>query len=161
MTAPPLKDNSAQPLIKTLKIFLDANLSQATTEAKKINGHVEQIPSIPDILKMIVERKEDIIREESPELIKDIHALFASIAKLKDSSYSASLIDFKLLDSLYIIAHNVGELRLSNWDSTYKIHILSYCSEMSTFYRNNNGEKGNDFVRKQFDLSKNIVKYIP
>ena len=158
----PLKESQAQPLIKTLKVFLDANLSQAPSEAKKISRHVEQIPSIPDILKMIVERKEDIIREESPELIRDINALFEALTKLKESSHSSSLVNFELLDALYSIANPVGELNLSERDLTYKIHIITHCSELFTHYcKTNKWQNVDYFFKRQSELGKNLVKNGP
>ena len=157
-TPPPLKDNSTQPLIKTLKVFLDANLSQAPSEAKKINGHVEQIPSVTDILKMIVERKDEIIREESPELIKDINGFYKSVIQLIESPHSSSLVNFALIDALYSIAHSVGDLKLSDLHSSYKSFLINHCADLSSFYRRKQGENGNYFLGKQLELIKQLAK---
>ena len=159
-TPPPLKDNSAQPLIKTLKVFLDANLSQAPSEAKKINGHVEQIPSIPDILKMIVEHREDIIREESPESIEDIRCLFQSIAKLKGSPFASSLVNFQLLDALFSIAHKVGDFhQLSISNKTNKAAILTLCSLLNIYYSKQGGEKSGYLDTRDHDLLVHFTKH--
>ena len=156
-TPPPLKDNSAQPLIKTLRVFLDANLSQAPNEAKKINGRAEQIPSIPDILKLIVERKEDIIHEENPNNVQDFADLFESVTNIKDSSFSSSLINFQLLDALFSIAYKIGDLQLSNLNKIHKSAILTYCGLLSHHYRLQGGENTDYFFSRKHDL---LVHYL-
>ena len=159
-TPSPLQDNSAQPLIKTLKVFLDAHLSQASSEAKKINGHVEQIPSLPDILKMIVERKDDIIREESLENVQDLRCLFQSLAKIKDSPFSSSLVNFQLLDALFSIAHKVGDFhQLSISNKTNKAGILTLCSLLHAYYSKQGGESRGYFHTRDHDLLAHFLKH--
>ena len=148
-----------QTLTKTIKVFLDANLAEISDPSKKINGKVEQIPSINEILKLIVERKEDIIREESPDNVQDLRCLFQSIAKIKDSPFSSSLVNFQLLDALFGIAHKVGDFQLSTVNKTNKAGILTYCALLNFHYRLQGGENSGYFYSRNHDLLAHFLKH--
>ena len=84
-------------LTKTIKVFLDANLPESPETPKKINGQVEKIPSVNELVKGIIEKRESLLNETSPENSRDIEALFSSLTKLKDTSSASSLVNFELL----------------------------------------------------------------
>ena len=141
-----------QTLTKTIKVYLDANLAEISDPSKKINGQVEKIPTVNEILNWIVQHKEDIICEEGPGIIKDMQAVFASLVKLEKTSFSFSLVNFKLLDALYIIADKMMDLKLPKVESSFKYRIIAHCSELATHYQLSGGEKNNHFLLKQKEL---------
>ena len=157
-TPSPLKESSEQPLIKILKVFIDANLSQETATAEKINGQVRQIPSINEILKLIVARKEDIIREESPDNVQDLEGFFESITKLRETPLSPSLVNFDLLDSLYAIADKVCDFKLSDRNRAYKAMILTHCGQLSAHYLFSGGKEIHYFNKRNWELIKHFLK---
>lgn len=146
---PHIHASPGQTLTKTLKVFLDTNLAEMVDPSKKINRQVEKIPTINEILNWIVEHQEDIIREQSPEHVKDLESFFESITKIKDITQASSLVNFNLLDSLYSIAEKVGEFsHLTTLNLACNSSILSHCGELRIYYRFNGGMDTKYFINR-------------